>query len=180
MNSTSWLILIFLPTAIALAMQQKASEELIIKPIVYAVPQAPQLKTVRLNAILPDQTTCLAEALYHEARGEGEIGMIAVANVVINRVKSDSFPNDPCSVIHQPNQFSFVGTADAINEPDKYVQAEKLAKKALKNKLPKMVANDVIYYWNPDKVNLKKHQWITRVEPVKKIGKHQFAKDKPS
>lgn len=178
MNSISWLILIFLPTAIALAMQQKPSEEPIIKPIVYALPDKPAIKTAKLNAILPDQTTCLAEALYHEARGEGETGMIAVANVVINRVKHDAFPNDPCSVIYQPSQFSFVGTAEVIDEPAKYEQAEKLARKAIKNKLPKVVSNDVIYYWNPDKVNLKKHQWIARVEPVKKIGKHQFAKDK--
>lgn len=166
-----------LPTAIALAMQ-KPTDEAPIKPIVYGVDQSPKIKTAKLNAILPDQTTCLAEALYHEARGEGETGMIAVANVVINRVKHDAFPNDPCSVIHQPSQFSFVGTTDAIDEPELYAKAEKLAKKALKNKLPKVVASDVVYYWNPDKVNMKKHQWIARVEPVKKIGKHQFAKDK--
>lgn len=178
MNNVSWLILILLPSAVALAIQQKPSEEPVIKPIVYGIPDKPVIKTSKLNAILPDQATCLAEALYHEARGEGETGMIAVANVVINRVKHEKFPMDACSVIHQPSQFSFVGVNEAIDEPEKYEQAKLLAKKALKNKLPKVVANDVIYYWNPDKVNMKKHQWIARVEPVKKIGKHQFAKDK--
>jgi len=178
MKNVGILALVLLPTAIALAIQNKPTDEPVIKPIVYALPEKPVIKTAKLNAILPDQTTCLAEALYHEARGEGETGMIAVANVVINRVKHDSYPNDACSVIHQPAQFSFVGVNEAIEEPEKYEQAKQLAKKALKNKLPKVVSNDVIYYWNPDKVNMKKHQWIARVEPVKKIGKHQFAKDK--
>jgi spore germination cell wall hydrolase CwlJ-like protein len=178
MKNVGILALVLLPTAIALAIQNKPTDEPAIKPIVYALPDKPVIKTAKLNAILPDQTTCLAEALYHEARGEGETGMIAVANVVINRVKHDAFPNDPCSVIHQPSQFSFVGVNNTIEEPELYGKAEQLAKKALKNKLPKVVSNDVIYYWNPDKVNLKKHQWIARVEPVKKIGKHQFAKDK--
>lgn len=55
---------------------------------------------------------CLALAMYHEARGEGHRGMLAVAHVIHNRVKSPAFPKDYCSVILQKSQFSF--TSDKI------------------------------------------------------------------
>tara|TARA_R110000764_G_scaffold84463_2_gene165156 strand:- start:42 stop:434 length:393 start_codon:yes stop_codon:yes gene_type:complete len=44
---------------------------------------------------------CLAMNVYHEARGEPVIGQYAVAQVVMNRVQSDRFPDDICKVIHQ-------------------------------------------------------------------------------
>jgi len=42
---------------------------------------------------------CLALAVYYEARSEPLDGQIAVAEVVINRVESDRFPDDVCSVV---------------------------------------------------------------------------------
>ena len=53
---------------------------------------------------------CLALAVYHEARGEPLIGQKAVAEVVMNRVASDRFPDTICGVVMQPKQFSFVST----------------------------------------------------------------------
>lgn len=55
---------------------------------------------------------CVALAMYWEARGEGRQGMAAVGAVIENRVKSDAFPNDHCSVVYQggetpPCQFSW-------------------------------------------------------------------------
>lgn len=50
---------------------------------------------------------CLAMAIYHESRGEPDIGQVAVANVVLNRVSDPRFPADVCSVIEQKKQFSF-------------------------------------------------------------------------
>jgi spore germination cell wall hydrolase CwlJ-like protein len=44
---------------------------------------------------------CLADNIYHESRGEPVQGQIAVARVVMNRVASGLFPNDPCSVVYQ-------------------------------------------------------------------------------
>ena len=40
-----------------------------------------------------------------EARGEDEAGQILVVNVILNRVKSNKFPNSISDVIFQPNQF---------------------------------------------------------------------------
>jgi len=43
---------------------------------------------------------CLAEAIYHEARGESLVGKLAVALVVMNRVSRSDFPNTICGVVH--------------------------------------------------------------------------------
>ena len=120
---------------------------------------------------------CLTDNLYHEARGEGEKGMIAVANVTLNRVNSGKFPNDVCKVVYQPNQFSWVGRIDQIDDETSYRKAQTIAIKALDGKAPKLVGN-AEYYVNPDKVNMKRQPWIKKMEPVKKIGNHQFYKDK--
>jgi spore germination cell wall hydrolase CwlJ-like protein len=53
------------------------------------------------------QTYCMAEAVYHEARGEPAIGQVAVAHVIMNRAESDAYPDTVCDVIRQPYQFSY-------------------------------------------------------------------------
>lgn len=61
-----------------------------------------------------DQSECLAEALYYEARGEGTEGEKAVAEVVLQRTRDANYPHTICGVVYegvQPNrkdcQFSF-------------------------------------------------------------------------
>lgn len=51
---------------------------------------------------------CLAGAIYFESKGEPLDGQLAVAHVIINRMKSGRFPRSICAVITQPGQFSFV------------------------------------------------------------------------
>lgn len=82
---------------------------------------------------------CLARAIYFEARGEPEKGQEAVALVVLNRVKSDYYPDTVCDVVYQNDhmhnacQFSFAcdGKPDAINEKDAFEQAERIASEVL-------------------------------------------------
>ena len=47
------------------------------------------------------QLSCLAQNIYHEARGESYQGKIAVANVTMNRVRSKKFPGTVCGVVKQ-------------------------------------------------------------------------------
>lgn len=61
---------------------------------------------------------CLAEAIYHEARGEPLKGQLAVAYVIINRVKSHKFPPTACAVVRQPGQFTYKHTKNKV--PHKY------------------------------------------------------------
>lgn len=57
---------------------------------------------------LGKQLFCLAGAIYFEARGETLDGQLAVGRVIIERAKSERFPNSYCDVVFQRSQFSFV------------------------------------------------------------------------
>lgn len=56
--------------------------------------------------MLKSALLCLALTVYHEARGEPEQGMYAVAEVVINRAKEQN--KEICDIIKEKNQFSWV------------------------------------------------------------------------
>lgn len=60
----------------------------------------------------------LSCALYHECRGLNDEAQIAVASVIMNRVKSDKFPNTIFEVITQPGQYAFVVDEIIWGEPD--------------------------------------------------------------
>ena len=52
--------------------------------------------------------SCLATAVYFEAKGEPLKGQLGVAHVILNRAKSGRFAHSICGVVKQPGQFSFV------------------------------------------------------------------------
>lgn len=58
--------------------------------------------------IAGEELECLASAVYFESKGEPLEGQLAVAEVILNRVKSPKFPDTICGVVKQRNQFSFV------------------------------------------------------------------------
>ena len=60
----------------------------------------------------------LAHLVYSEARGESYRGQVAVASVVLNRVKSSSFPNTVAGVIYQRGAFSVVADGQINLEPN--------------------------------------------------------------
>lgn len=60
----------------------------------------------------------LAWALYHEARGEGKMGMARVGRVILNRVDSKRFPNSIRGVVYQRKQFSFIDEAADLRMTD--------------------------------------------------------------
>jgi spore germination cell wall hydrolase CwlJ-like protein len=82
---------------------------------------------------------CLAQALYHEARGESVAGQVAVAQVIINRVKSRAYPDTVCGVVYQNRhrrnacQFSFAcdKVSDRPREQAAYARAEQIAAEIL-------------------------------------------------
>jgi len=67
--------------------------------------------------LLIDPATCLAVAIYFEARGELLSDQIKVAEVIMNRVESERYPNTVCKVVKQSKQFSFLnGTPELTIE----------------------------------------------------------------
>ena len=81
------------------------------------------------------QMRCLGEAIYFEARSEPEAGQAAVAQVVLNRVRSGIFPTNVCAVVYQDRnhpfacQFSFAceGKSLRIEEPAAWATATRIA-----------------------------------------------------
>lgn len=118
------------------------------------------------NATAKD-VKCLATAIYHEANSESEKGQIAVANVIMNRVKSKKFPNSVCSVVSQKNQFSWYGrTKHKYN--DKTVN---IAEKVLSNRVYD-VTNGSLYFHSG-----RNPYWTRKMKFVTKIGGHKFYKN---
>lgn len=102
---------------------------------------APQLEYASLSAAVAAQDTgatdgdltCLAGAIYFEAKGEPLSGQLAVADVILNRTKSGRFPKSVCSVVTQRGQFSFVrgGRIPTIASNPAYRTAVAVARVAL-------------------------------------------------
>jgi len=57
---------------------------------------------------------CLAATIFFEARGETTDGMYAVADVVMNRVAHEKFPDTVCRVVYFPRAFSY--THDGLSD----------------------------------------------------------------
>jgi hypothetical protein len=81
------------------------------------------------------QMRCLAEAVYFESRSEPEQGQAAVAQVVLNRVRSGIYPDTVCGVVYQDRerpfacQFSFAceGKSLRVEEPASWATATRIA-----------------------------------------------------
>ena len=124
------------------------------------------------SAQLDEQTNCLANAVYFEARGESVEGQLAVARVVMNRAASGRYPSDWCSVIKQPAQFSFVRHGEfpyADTSSYAWQKAEAVAQLAVANVVPS-VSNDVLWYH----ANYVAPTWRRSLVEVQQIGAHIF------
>lgn len=108
----------------------------------------------------------MANAVYGESRGEPYIGQVAVAAVILNRVKSPSFPNTVSGVIFQPGAFTAVADGQIWLTPNE--NAKKAVQDALNGMDP---TGGCIYYFNPETATSK---WIWSRPQVKTIGKHIF------
>lgn len=108
----------------------------------------------------------MANAVYGEARGEPFEGQVAVAAVILNRVKSPSFPNTPSGVIFQPGAFTAVADGQIYLEPN--AQARKAVEQAINGWDP---SGGCLYYFNPKTATSK---WIWSRPQVKTIGQHIF------
>ncbi len=145
------------------------------------MPTASRLVDVR------EQRLCLAQAIYHEARGEPEAGQWAVAAVILNRVESSRYPTTVCGVVYQNAsmfnrcQFSFAcdGQSDEAGNGNRivresWVKANLIAEAAFARfrggerlgNLP----TSVLFYHNRS----VQPSWADAMENVAEIGGHIF------
>ena len=119
-----------------------------------------------------EELYCGAQNIYHESRGETNLGQIAVAHVVRNRVESSRYPNTVCEVIWQPKQFSWThdGKSDEPKDRPAFVKAVWLHLIAnMKNDITVGALN----FYAHKKVT---PSWAAEKEVVLLIGNHTFLK----
>ncbi len=124
---------------------------------------------------------CLAKAIYFEARSESMQGKLAVAKVILNRVRDPRFPNSVCGVVYQGAerrnscQFSFAcdGKPDYPTNRRQWAVARRLAAKALRGRI-RMPRLEGVAFYHADYV---RPTWASMMRPVVKIGRHIFYRD---
>lgn len=109
----------------------------------------------------------LARLVNGEARGEPYIGQVAVAAVVLNRMKHSAFPNTISGVIFQTGAFDAVWDGQFDLEPTS--SCIRAARDAMNGWDP---TGGCIYYYNPVTAT---NQWIHTRTVQLTIGKHAFA-----
>ena len=108
----------------------------------------------------------LARVISGEARGESYEGQVAIAAVVLNRVKHSSFPGTISGVIYQPGAFTAVTDGQINIAPSQ--SCYNAARDALNGWDP---TGGAIYYYNPQTAT---NNWIRTRPVIRQIGKHVF------
>jgi spore germination cell wall hydrolase CwlJ-like protein len=118
---------------------------------------------------LKREASCLSRILYNETQGEGMLGTIMVAQVVVNRMKSGEYPSTACGNLRKKNAFSFYSpkTKDKKRVYPKYFVD--VAEKALNGKYSHLLSKEVKYF----KVCTHPSSFFqTKLKFVKKVDKH--------
>jgi len=124
------------------------------------------------------QQRCLAEAIYFEARSEPEEGQAAVAQVVLNRVRSGLYPANVCAVVYQDRnrpfacQFSFAceGRSLRVTEPGPWSVATRIAEEVTDGKIYNAKVGSALNYH----ANYVMPYWASALKRVDRIGHHIF------
>lgn len=130
------------------------------------------------------QEWCLAQNIYFEARGSSYADQVAVADVVLNRVESNRYPNDVCSVVQQGKQYSngmmkknqcqfswwCDGKSDWPKDEDAWFNAQAIAWNMLHHDAFKGITEGALNY-HADYV---KPKWASKLQLVGQIGAHIF------
>jgi len=141
-----------------------------------------EMRRVYIGLIEPEhlerEEHCLAQAVYFEARSETEEGRAAIAQVVLNRVKSGVYPTTVCGVVFQNRhrklacQFTFAceGKALRITEPEAWKAAQRIARDVYEGKIYLAEVGDATHY-HADYVQ---PGWAKKLKKMDVIGRHIF------
>jgi spore germination cell wall hydrolase CwlJ-like protein len=145
----------------------------------FKLKKADKQKVIAQRRVRLAEENCLARAVYFEARSESERGQMAVAKVILNRVKSPKYPNTICGVVYQGThrrnscQFSFAcdGLPDDVKQPGAWINAKRIAQKAIAGdpKTAAMLGGALHYH-----ADYVKPKWAKHMRKAIKIGTHIF------
>lgn len=149
-----------------------------IEPIVVIKPEVKKEVSIKPKPQLnfdDKDVKCLADNIYHEARGSTKEDQKAVALVVLNRMNDNRWKQTLCSVVWQHAQFSWTLNSRLwnIKEPSKYEEIYNFAKQFLED-TPEDITNGANHYYNPKVV---KPRWSRKaISPPLFIGRHLYLK----
>lgn len=132
------------------------------------------------KSIVSSEQLCLAKNIYQEAKNQPFIGMLAVGQVTLNRVKSNYWKNSVCGVVyegaHKPFKCQFSWACD--KKPDIIYFSSKEWKLAYKASIEVLyneadIVGDATHF-HADHV---KPYWADKIEKISKIGNHIFYKE---
>jgi N-acetylmuramoyl-L-alanine amidase len=130
--------------------------------------KTPELPSRSKPTISEEDLHLLARIINAEAGDEPYEGMVAVGNVVLNRVRDQHFPDTIRGVIYQKGQFSPVANGEINREPnDRSIRA---AKEVIEG--ARVVSEDVMFFYNP---KISRSSWMSRRTVAARIGGHTFA-----
>ena len=116
---------------------------------------------------------CMAQNVYFEARNQSRAGMVAVARVVMNRVKNPGWPDSVCEVVRQRMQFSWYWDG-GHDRPNKKSKAWKMAVEVASEVMYGNVVMDSLgeaFHYHADYVN---PVWAKKKVMIAKIDDHIF------
>jgi spore germination cell wall hydrolase CwlJ-like protein len=156
----------------------EATQENADRPFV-SRPDTPASRFVlRTDAVDRERAiTCLAQAVYYEAAGEGIDGQRAVAQIVLNRVHHPGFPSTICGVVYQGGdrttgcQFSFVcdGSMQRIPAQWLWTRSRQIAEQALAGKVFEPVGHATHYH-----ADYVLPYWADSLDKSTEVGHHIF------
>ena len=157
---------------------QQASRENADRPFVARPDTAASRFVLRTDAADRERAlTCLAQAVYYEAAGEGADGQRAVAQVVLNRLRHPGFPSTICGVVYQGGdrttgcQFSFVcdGSMQRVPIPSLWARSRQIAAQALAGKVFAGVGHATHYH-----ADYVLPYWADSLDKSVQLGHHIF------
>lgn len=115
-----------------------------------------------------DDINLMAKIVYAESRGEPYEGKVAVASVILNRMKSGKYPSTITGVITEKNAFSCVVNGKILVTPT--ITCYNAVLDAVKGNDP---TNSALFFYNP---KISTCNWMNKIEKqnLKKIGNHNF------
>lgn len=153
-----------LPVTGIIASRTFAALGITMRPAAVAPNRAAAVTPTR--GVSPNDMQLLARAVYSEARGEPFEGQVAVAAVIMNRIRSPLFPNTISGVIFQPLAFTAVADGQFYLTPNQ--EAFRAAQLAVNGWDP---SGGALYYFNPRTAT---SPWIWTRPYIKTIGRHRF------
>ena len=128
------------------------------------------LKTTR-------EARCLAEAVYYEARSESWQGQMAVAEVVVNRTRSNYYPSTFCGVVYQGHerqtgcQFTFTCDGSLYRQPRgaAWARSEMIAAQVMMG-MTRPITHKATHYHTRE-IN---PYWSSSLVQTTRIGSHVF------